>query len=148
MRHAIARSSLERLLGAVRKTWTTLNRKAHFGNGVQEELPYVVAFLHNFVKRHRPSELEGVRAEPTSRAERDRLIQRLRQRAADTEPDQPFAADDDDEGLGFFEPMHTLRDQIATEMWADYQAEFKHASAHREYTAFTTEFMALYSPDD
>jgi hypothetical protein len=108
LRHASARNVIERIFGVLKRRFRILVYPAEIHIDYQARIPAALAAIHNFIRIHDPDELEG------------------------------FAEADDDE-QGFFagelavgqtrtaekRRANTRRDEIAAEMWEQYQAELQ-----------------------
>lgn len=110
LRHASARNVIERIFGVVKRRFRILLISPEYSIDIQARIPTALCALHNYIRAHDPD--EG----PLPH------IPVVNDNHHDTFPAPPGHADTDNSGAA---PIHTntnnLRDQIATQMWEDYQ---------------------------
>ena len=105
LRHFSLRNVIERIFGVAKKPFPCLKVAPEFSKQTQIEIVYAITALHNFIRKNHPEE-EDIFAEP------------------DLEDQSP-----DGMSINGFEPtlqsastcMDRKRDEIAEEMWIDYQ---------------------------
>lgn len=106
LRHASARNVIERIFGVLKRRFRILLIAPEYNLEVQARIPVALSALHNFIRIHDPDE------------------------GSVSDIDDNYVSNDADRndttpGLGAEaegrEEVDARRDQIAEEMWADYQ---------------------------
>jgi hypothetical protein len=106
LRHASARNVIERIFGVLKRRFRILLIAPEYNLEVQARIPVALSALHNFIRIHDPDEgsVSDIDDDYVSNdADRNDTTPGLRAEA---------------EGR---EEVDARRDQIAEEMWADYQ---------------------------
>lgn len=117
LRHASLRNVVERIFGVLKKRWAILVRPPQFSMTVQAKVPPGLAATHNFIMDVDPTDIEEYLTgddeqdlDPNPGQVRDNAFGILADGAV-TQAEKERAT--------------TLRDQIAEEMWRDYQEELR-----------------------
>ena len=113
LRHASARNVVERIFGVINHRWTILTRAPHYDMQVQAKIPSALVALHNFILAHDDTDLDRW-LEPDMR---DDLPGRYR----DQEIDFGRLATSNVVSSVEKRRAENARDQLAQEMWRDYQ---------------------------
>ena len=105
MQHAQARNVVERIFGVLKKRWDILNRPPQYDISIQARIPPGLAAIQNFIMDHDDTDIEHYL--------QDIDIYNHAQPLGDLGHDAIPRAES--------ERAFTLRNHIATEMWASYQ---------------------------
>lgn len=108
LRHAQTRNVIERIFGIVKKRWIILTRPPQYSMAIQARIPCALGALHNFILSHDSTDLDnfsdedidlnpGQHCDSVGTLADDAISREERSRVADN------------------------RDQIAQEMWNQYQ---------------------------
>jgi hypothetical protein len=106
LRHASARNVVERIFGVLKRRFRILILPPEYDMGIQARIPAALCALHNFIRRHDPSDIEDY-AEADESSRENTGIGDLSTHAINGAER---------------ERAHRKRDQIAKEMWDSYQA--------------------------
>lgn len=108
LRHASARNVVERIFGILKRRFRILILPPEYDMGIQVRVPAALCALHNFIRRHDPSDVEDFSdADVMPGSHAATRIGDLATRAINGAER---------------ERAHLKRDQIAKEMWDSYQA--------------------------
>jgi hypothetical protein len=105
LRHASARNVIERIFGVLKRRFRILLLAPEYGLAIQAQIPSALCAIHNFIRIHDSS--EGQLLEERDLHGQDYHIF-----------DQEVPIGEEEEQTG---EMSARRDQIAREMWEDYQ---------------------------
>ena len=119
LRHAALRNIIERIFGVMKHRWRLLQFPAEYNMDIQACIPTALCALHNFMRRYDPDEifnpdfLDGYENEEGVNADGD-MEEDINEMLAGPLADRPVNAAERRQA-------EFLREQIAQEMWTDYQ---------------------------
>jgi hypothetical protein len=123
LRHSSLHNAVERIFGILKCRFRILLLAPEYPIESQAKIPAALCALHNFILKHEPSSSDSDGLDDEDLDDLDDLLDLennnsvTQNDAASNGPGGPVAADDGDSD----EDILKMRDEIASEMWADYQ---------------------------
>jgi hypothetical protein len=119
LRHSSARNVIQRIFGVIKSRFEVINSSCQYDIKTQVKIIIVMSFLHNFIRVTEPQVVLARSDERSSRTDRhqpETVEYGVLHRSGITRQESARASN--------------KQDEIALQMWADYQALLQHRQRH------------------